>query len=564
MKTQKALGLKCETNFEKVPYFVVERGKPVDEIPSWFGDVLFVRPCPVKPRHGFLESFKVHRDNLSEAIQDVFKQMEQIGEDGEVIVMPYIDAIYNAIVAPGTITIGRGNAGATSGVNAMTLPFPDLHIIGWDPKWGSPYVELVKDSHWRTTQFRGGPETGNTDDYVVDGYVVEHIYELRSDMDLLEWEKMVRQFPKGTVVFHRGGAVTSHYGVHCVTAGIPYFTTRVPRIGEVLKSEIKQKKRYRNLLKRFRHYVSTIRISYSHVSELVRASIYVLHYFPKMTPQQREMLVPLFAAVWCRVGEALCLGEARHPMVHGHREGCNVRSFQTAGYSRDAIYSRSLENGDIEITLEEAYRCFSQCSWHSQYGGKAWARCAKSILSMIKAPTLSALIKAWNRSINLAHNNGWWMNKVVSKSTFDEIHSPTTAIKAVETIYEVFNPQEIKPVEYAKFGVQWRPLDNRKIRIQCPEFRLERDCMFETLNDFVIEHSEFTLKSTAGTNKMYAPANIFVRNGEVTMEFILKGGVLFPVVLGDISGAFSSNRDLLEAILLGKSCGEINSLIEGV
>lgn len=564
-KTQKAEGLRlCSVGFmDRVAVHVLDRNTTDYVPPDHWGPLLFVRPCPIRPRHGFLESRIVHRDNLKASLAEIWSEFDQIGEDGEVLVCPYINASLNAIITNGSITIGPGHDGATSGKGAITLPFPDVTVFNWNSEWGEPYIEAVKSHAWFATQFRGGPKVENELDFIVDNYKVERVYELRSDMDLVQWERIVKQFPPGTVVFHRGGAVTSHYGVHCVANGIPYFTTRYPRVGEVLKTN---KKKPRGIIPRFRKYLETLRLNPAFASELAVASIYVLHNIPKMNREQAELLIPLFAAVWVRLGEALCFGEARHLRAH-HRHECGVSEFSTTGLSRDYVYSVVMRKR-VNYSLEVVWRCFSKCEWESSYGGPAWARCARSIIRMKKAATTKRLIEAWNLSVNLAHNTGWWFNKLIPKAVFDQIHTPQRSLAAAETIYRVLNPTpDGAYIDNAVFPIRWRYLVAGKIRVQVPEYNMEIDALIEP-PQYVLENSDFKFQSTAGTDKMYAQAYIVVSKGDVFLRFELahknESGEFatydlpLPCVMVSTD---ASPKEAIKAFLLGE-CLATNKLLE--
>jgi len=83
---------------------------------------IFVRPCPIVPRHGFVDSRVCI--NL-EQLLTVFEETEKVEPDAEIILVKPVNAIYNAIIANNVITLVSGNDGATSGKNCSFLYLND-------------------------------------------------------------------------------------------------------------------------------------------------------------------------------------------------------------------------------------------------------------------------------------------------------------------------------------------------------------------------------------------------------------------------------------------------------
>lgn len=132
MRTQKAKGILLGTNeiLQKYPalcQFFVSMGHRLVSHSSQLGAFrpkdfpAFGRPCPMQPRHGFVDSKLVHDQLELRRMWDEAKSQDQ---KSEVIVGPYMDKVdYNsAYVSSGNLSIGLGNDGATGGRKSISFP----------------------------------------------------------------------------------------------------------------------------------------------------------------------------------------------------------------------------------------------------------------------------------------------------------------------------------------------------------------------------------------------------------------------------------------------------------
>ena len=80
----------------------------------------FARPCPLIPRHGFVDSRPVK--NKAD-IKKLFDEIKAQDPDGEMILGPYFDKVdYNAVlVNSGMLSIGPNNDGATAGKSSISF-----------------------------------------------------------------------------------------------------------------------------------------------------------------------------------------------------------------------------------------------------------------------------------------------------------------------------------------------------------------------------------------------------------------------------------------------------------
>jgi hypothetical protein len=234
----------------------------------------FMRPCPQNPEHGFVDSRLVN--TRADAIE-VIEEIRKTGEIPEFIVMDKIECDYSGVINPDRTTLGRSNDGATSGKDAFEIPFvlsPDgknqMVELFWDNKerycpvchitndnYTNPSIKCIKcgtllERRWPfiellytvgvqpvIVQLRSGPELKVETEKIK----VKYVYELNSNMDLIEWGKKSKELQKDIiigsngkysrecpVVWHPGGALGSHFGVHCRETGLPYVTTAIKPI----------------------------------------------------------------------------------------------------------------------------------------------------------------------------------------------------------------------------------------------------------------------------------------------------------------------------------------------
>ena len=435
-RTQKARGVLalCEASLhdpvipDTFPWVVVVQGR--EEVGGAFalakelsgGRGIFARPCPIRPRHGFVESRTI--SSLEEA-QALWSALESADPEGELMLVPLLRAKYNAIFAPGLVVVGPGHDGATSGRNAISLPLPsswvgESEMAGLIAPGEVPYIEAVLTEHgWVLTQYRSGPSP-TAGDYIPERVRVEQVVHVDEGMDLLEWEGLVKSLGKGAVVYHPGGSAASHYGVHCIANGVPYITSREPRVGEVLQPSRSGWGRRENVV-----LANAIRESFAKEDtedDLLPLSLALVHsigaYVADSPSEEAIRLLGWAIAYLARACVGASLGELRYsPRRHRLPEDIPVDG------DRDDIYAGALEFGieDVIRYLAIAKEDFRAGGWPSGYGGKRWADASsvalnyvRGIVSFLNRPSrraLGRLMERANRLLHAAHNNGWYLNK---------------------------------------------------------------------------------------------------------------------------------------------------------
>jgi hypothetical protein len=457
-RTQKAKGVLnglpiLFEDFRDMKYFFAQREHIlIDKCPTdmYYNLPSFVRPCPLRPRHGFIES-RVVRDNNE--LTKLWKEVRKIDKRGELLLGPYIKGVkYNSIyVNSGLLSVGPGNAGATGGIGSISFPVAStkfgpylVNTAGLNKK-DTLYIEAVcaktdticdNDNYtgypfgktiWMPTQIRGGPKVEAAyEDYIPYKIIVKEI--VTPCNDLLQWEKSVKKFKKGTVVYGNGHTLASHAAIHCILNKVPFIISKKPIIGQVLeKVNDSSHPILRNSFKRGIRAGTMLCKSMcsDDMPKLFSFSLSVLHNWAYLkNSEYAGLLLGSACAIYMFLCAALLSGEYRHYRKEN-------RTYQ----DRYEIYNKSLSsNTNIFNKFGQMVFDFSDtANWQSGFGGTPWATCAlySAVLwnkvsnvcvkknAILSDDEIKNIIGAINKSVNTAHNNGWWFNKITSKSLMD-------------------------------------------------------------------------------------------------------------------------------------------------
>ena len=230
-------------------------------IRDWFmrnqKEEAFLRTAPLTPRHGVLESTKIRFNDFLMDWARLRNSMLELDPEGCLILQPFIDADYSAVMAPGKYAvIGQGHDGITAGHGlSITLPlkmghrslFYNLKGLNFDPDMHE--IEFVSWSHWvesdhlkneqngfstYLTQIRGAenhvspsapPEGVSVNGIIPDGRIdVMEVFEA-TGLEQVAWlEEFITKdkVPNGFVVSEPNGSLLSHICAHCRAHSIPY------------------------------------------------------------------------------------------------------------------------------------------------------------------------------------------------------------------------------------------------------------------------------------------------------------------------------------------------------
>ena len=159
------------------------------------GGCNFVRPCPQRPRHGFVDSRVI--ESATEA-RGIVWETYAADPDAELLAMPEFRASWSAITTPGGISVGPFHDGATAGrdsvffATASTVRQFSKRLFDSDASEAlaslrlacisddeHPYVEVVGDAQRaEAVQLRAGPPSGGSADSFPRTEQVREIYRV--------------------------------------------------------------------------------------------------------------------------------------------------------------------------------------------------------------------------------------------------------------------------------------------------------------------------------------------------------------------------------------------------
>ena len=389
---------------------------------------VFVRPCPEVPRHGFVDS-RVCKS--AEEVRGVFLEARKADPKAELILMPYIDAAYNMVWTPGLLAVGPGHDGATAGKACLsltvgnTLPSTLATVTKnakIDTETGAPYMEAVSSltHNLVITQLRGGPKGAPTgqDWNPYPMYLVTDV--ILAEGDLLEWESTAKTLgitvdtsgstATGPVVYHPGGNLGSHYAVHARINNVPVYVSTEPKAGQFLPqigTKLVPLDPDAIVWGFLGGALAPNLLPATNRGRAVACALSGAHHGLSMGGSSGVGL-GVSVAMMLRLGQAALWGEARHK--------------EHKGLAREQVYASVLNNWLLgRSKLGEKTTLFHDPSWKAGFGGKAWAACGHAtidldtaMLTLIADPSeanAKDIVVKLNTVINLAHNNGWWMNK---------------------------------------------------------------------------------------------------------------------------------------------------------
>ena len=456
----------------------------------------FARPCPTTPRHGFVESRPVrYLDDALRVISDTLAA----DPNGEVIFMDIIPATVSGIMTNGGMVIGPGNDGATSGHGSYTVPAP-IGAARWKDLWrpqigdmpwsikNTPYIEWVSGERDRVeiVQSRDGPESPASDNYIPEDFTVRNV--LNAGGDLLEWEETVKILTgeEGTVVYHPGGSLASHYAVHCILHRIPVFVTKFPEEGRRYVAECEIPMWTERDYKHLAHAISLgTGLRCANSRSQANMAVAAMHAGVLWTPKDHLIdLLGIGVVYAARYIAAACAGEGRHfwdsgpgrfdPTVdkskstynrydkpYNHHGDCHYKAWVDkntpwrshlgallATPDRDTVYEQAFDWpwDKLRGMLDALTRDF-EADWRRGYGGQPWVNVATAGSKLVEAvddfiatPSndhRKAMISAWNYAINVAHNGGKVMTKWVSTAGMKSMaHVPAFGFSS-EAAYKV-------------------------------------------------------------------------------------------------------------------------------
>lgn len=434
-------------------------GAPVRSFP------LFARPCPIRPRHGFVESRVVQGfDDLS----TVWQEARAADKEAELVLMPILTGQVSSVATGSGVAWGKGHAGATSGNGARYIPCPENSQNKWKniARFQSdigiktcPYAEIVEHHATATlVQLRDGPSLPSAVNFVpsgMHGMIVNRVLTLQdlgsvSEDDanaLLVWEGIVASFraanEDGLVLYLPGKTLGSHFAVHGIASNLPVICEGEVTVGkplEVASDVAPLKPKDLQTIGRMMFDARAAKMSQN--SRVAKQAVATLHALGTWGGDKHLLALRAeMPVILARYISAACLGELRHwfqrcgPGWHGIDLRTDMPNPPTKGshQERDSAYTKAfkLEWEELAPLMKTARLDFECGNWSSNYGGRAWARCARAayyievaVDRFIHTPTekkFASVLKACNAGVNVAHNGGKVLTKWLSSSQMEDM-----------------------------------------------------------------------------------------------------------------------------------------------
>src|ERR1051326_3895469 len=401
---------------------------------------VFVRPCPITPRHGFVDSRIVDRETVNDLLS-LAKEAQAADPQAELVVMEAIPASASAVLTPTSIAIGPGTSSATQGKGAITLPLTGVHfrseLLREAQIKDTPYAEALyttSDSGYSNktylVQLRDGVGCASAHpagmDWIPADTIVSAVYSVPNyEKDALAFEQAIKDAPAGSILWHPGGTLLSHYSQHAMLRKMPIlFWKEAPVVGQSLAANVNATARpfvgpfHNGLL-----FGLTIEFRDSErFDAAAQFGLVVLHNATSLILSENgAFYVGMGVAILLRLAYAAIAGEFRHHQRKKYR-------------SRDEVYRQALAGTEgffhARKVAPRAWRSFNFMTWSSGFGGEAWGRCTAvtpafdaALLHFLKDPQdtgLNAIIASAHNVINCAHNNGRFLSKYCTQSTFEE------------------------------------------------------------------------------------------------------------------------------------------------
>lgn len=393
----------------------------------------FARPCPITPRHGFVDSRPVETE--ADVLQ-VWSEAKAADPLAELILMPFISASHNMVWRPGMLSVGPGHDGATAGHDSISVMLQPDYSQAWrdlataagcDLAKSDPFLEAVSGpaDELVMTQIRAGVKgcptapNWNPSPFVI-GEVITIDPAYKEDPGaMLAWEETAGKLtPQHHVVYNPGGNLGDHWSVHAQLHGIAVVTDFVPKAGQLLDKmgiDLVPLDAEAIVWGFLGGLLGPSLLPVTARRRAVACAVLGVHHGLRMGGDA-GVYIGTSVALMLRLAQAALWGEARHK--------------DAKGLPREQVYSSILDNWlHGRSKLKAKIDLFFLSHWAGGYGGPAWAACGQAtakldaaMLTLIKQPTeanAKALLGCLNTVVNLAHNNGWWLNKFADTALFD-------------------------------------------------------------------------------------------------------------------------------------------------
>ncbi|UOF78793.1 hypothetical protein [Caudoviricetes sp.] len=445
----------------------------------------FLRPCPMVPRHGFVESTILGAEVRHTGARAYMASRWQLARahdpQAEMIVMPYVNAQYSAVVTPQGVSLGLETYGATGSLGFFLPSYGNLwrdsaSLLAEAGITQTPYAELLYTEHPQPqiVQLRDGPPVPTVNAYVpthMVGQVPTWAFVALPSLSLISLHETLQEMkaksPNGVV---RGPAESmgSHIAAQVIAAGLAYIPgdhsywskatcenlLPLPQTGGDLPPDalwyfggcLAHAESRRFPLHNVHSWGFDIRASnlIAYLHHVASTCLAILHSATAwdLTGSQAKILASAISDFLRLYGLAI-VGESRHGKVTAAapkrmRTPPLKLPFLTKeqkGRAKYQIHSVGRNLREYRHLSPTIAAWMANARFSSAFGGAlwltatvAWQDALAKYTAMQNSPTngnYRSLLAACHGLINLAHNNGHVFDKFVTKATMDRIaHTP--------------------------------------------------------------------------------------------------------------------------------------------
>lgn len=469
-----------------LPYSTEDKVREIFEIAKESERKVFVRPCPVVPRHGFVESREVSDYN---EVMKVWKETITEDPDGELIIMNKLSGKYSAVMTAAGVTWGMSHNGVTAGYGrSYIIPTPVgnfdsklLQQMGRDPNGNEGvYCELVENygGVW-AVQMRLGPKQP-------DSRVKRHTAMLRPTIrrvltpessDLIDWSLELAKVPavetRYALAWLPGQTMSSHFAVQAIAAGFNVSVEdKCPAgLGQVLEADVNEMRPlteddYKFMAQCIR---ADRRVLFMDGPRNVLLSVAILHSVSYWGSEPHLLALRARGIVIAaRYAFAACLGEARHSRSEKKKTKIDWKFFSRRverDLSRGTVFNWALKLSWGRLptfagaaaedmvwpnqpnVMEHLGKGGKLSDYPSNYMGMKWEFAALKVRDLIKSINMfcqkpsadrwNVALGLYNEIINAAHNGGYLMNKWASTDLIDHIASSPSLAFGYSNVMEV-------------------------------------------------------------------------------------------------------------------------------
>jgi hypothetical protein len=420
IRSQKAIGiLDLQQTGRRTPTSMVSS---IEELPhalsQWRKNKntreVFVRTCPVTPRHGVIDSTKIDMHHFLNEAWRMQRIMREHEPDGCFVIQELLDAHASAVLSPQQryIIVGGGTDGITAGhgetitldlyhgfVNdflyrlcninptyeqdnyevelvstrfAKDIPVVDVpnlhHTNDFDYSDKTFFTQVRKaGAH---IQIEAPPKGVDINGFITDGVVVVNNLYTANGLENMQWlEENItpEKCPEGFVVAEPNGSLLSHIAAHCRGAKVPYIVGNVevgerwvePASGWVVKDQDGSfKPNPYNPADYFTEFMEGVDFGNKFYCKQFSWLAIYFHQFqarPLQNPKEVAFFAGIFAAWIVKATFSISVGEMRHANRRKNSATITHSVFLHHVIGKDNLFKMTSSHNGITETRKHYY-----------------------------------------------------------------------------------------------------------------------------------------------------------------------------------------------------------------